>query len=207
MSCSLVVSGNDLAVGSSIWKFSRSRPRSKCAPPRPTTPCSSSMHSAKSDMMPLFVPSVERGGDSGVLGGIGRAGSGRGGRGFSIEAVIFEGAPGCWDRFCCCLYRSDNDSEVPILLGSGSVMRPAPSVSAMSSNITCMGAMYATRFFEHQARTCPQTRPWSLSMTQAPESPPTLCVMSVSVTFESGPPDCRKELPLLTAKVADDVPG
>jgi hypothetical protein len=39
------------------------------------------------------------------------------------------------------------------------------------------------------------------------ESPPTLCVMSVSVTFESGPPDFRKESLLLTAKVADDVPG
>ena len=118
-----------------------------------------------------------------MRGGIGRAGCGRGGRGFSIGAVVFDGVPDCWGRFgcCCCLHRSDDDSEACIFLGSGRVMRSAPSASAMSSNITCMGAMYATLFFELQARTCPQTRPWSLSMTQAPESPPTVCVSCQSM--------------------------
>lgn len=49
----------------------------------------------------------------------------------------------------------------------------APRVCAMSSRSTSIGAMYAVLFRGDQARTCAQTRPDALSITQAPESPPT----------------------------------
>ncbi len=148
MSCRCVVSGKSIVGGPSIWSFSRSdrssETRLKCPP---TTPCNSCIQSAKSDTLTLSVPKVHR-----VASAESKLSRGRGGNGFSIAIAAL-----VWVRPCrlSCV----NDFVVILVLGLGRVIREAPRVWAISSSITCIGAMYATQFFEHHARTWPQTRP------------------------------------------------